>query len=242
MNRTWQVTIGIGVFGILAISGVMHAALAQNMTPVSVKFRQGYDSTTKQIGGASGGDQIGADSSNTTYTDGENGGTVAAAFSSGGNLWFNTDLHLRSGGRRLAVAFEEPTAPCGAPCPLPSPPGGGTTAALVDAFMSTGHVTLTAPPAVQGEFVFGLKEMPVGSSATTDLNITFPGWFAEYNPTNYGASTIVNVTHDDEFTWQITAANPQHAQLIKNSDNGKMSTPAGTFYMPTEITITCPSC
>jgi hypothetical protein len=102
--------------------------------------------------------------------------------------------------------------------------------------MSTGHVTLS-----DGTFVFGLHEMPEGSSGFTDLAINFPGWSVVYSPSGWPLSTQVNVSRNGN-TWTIAAASPQKAQLIKFSNNGKTQTPAGTFIMPTEITITCPSC
>ena len=227
MNRYGKFAIGIGVFGILTVSGLTQA-LTGHSTPVSVTFSSGYSN-----GQINGTDQIAADSAaNPTYN---NGGAVEADFSSGGNLQFDTDLHLQSGGRQLAVGFEDPTGSgCATPCP--APPGGGTKAVLVDAFMSTGNVTLT-----DGTFVFGLREMPESSNGFTDLSINFPGWFVRYSPSGYKLSTQVNVSRSGN-TWTITASSPQAAQLIKLSNNGKTETPAGTFVMPTEITITCPSC
>jgi hypothetical protein len=229
MTRKWRSGLCIGSFSVLAVVGLLHAALAANSTPVTVTFGSGF--SNNQIG--TGGDQIGSDSaSNLTYN---NGGAVEVDFSSGGNLQFDTDLHSQSGGRQLAVAFENPTGKgCATPCP--SPPGGGSKAVLVDAFMSTGHVTLA-----DGTFVFGLREMPDPSNGFTDLSINFPGWFVRYSPSSWPLSTQVNVSRSGNI-WTITAASPQAAQLIKLTNNGKTETPAGTFVMPTEITITCPSC
>ena len=135
----------------------------------------------------------------------------------------------------LAIAFENPVpggVGCANPCP-PPPPGSGTQAILRDAFMSTGHVTLT-----DNTFVFGLHEMPDPSDGVTDLGIGFNGWSVSYSASAFSSQLPVSRRGN---TWTITATT-QAAQLIKFSNNGKTQTAAGTFVMPTQITIICPSC
>jgi len=223
MNRKWRFAIGIGSFGILAVVGLMQAALAANSTPIQVTFREAYP--------LAGGDQIGSDNG-TAYVS---GGAVEAVFDASGDLHFYTDQQGRSGGRRLALAFQQPISGC-TNC---NPPFTAPT--LVDAFMSTTGV------AVGGKTVAGLLGMPVPASGSVttgvaNLNINFPGWFVRFNPGSYPGSTQVTVTRNDERNWTITAVAPQVAGLIKLSNNGKTQTNAGEFYMPTQIMISCPTC
>ena len=213
MNRTCQVAIGIGSFGMLAVAGLMHATLAAQGTPITVTF------------GDNPGDQIGSDG-NGPYV---NGGDVEATFDVSGDLHFDTDLHLRTGGRTLLVAFQQPLPGCDN-C---NPP---FQSKKVDAFMSTTGV------AVGGKTVAGLLGMPVGTPGTANLNIDFPGAFVRFGPA-YPGSTTVSVTRTDPQHWIITAAAPsQFAGLIRLSNNGKTETQSGEFYMPTEIKIDCPTC
>jgi hypothetical protein len=223
MDRKWQFAIGIGSFGMFAVAALVHMALAATGTPITVTFREAFPLT--------GGDQIGSDNG-TAYV---NGGTVEAVFDASGDLHFYTDLHNQSGGRTLALDFQQPIPGC-TNC---NPPF--MTPTLVDAFMSTSGV------AVGGHTVAGLLGMPVppAGSVTTglaNLNINFPGWFVRFNPGNYPGSTQVTVTRNDERNWTITVAAPQVAGLIKLSNGGKTQTNAGEFYMPTQITINCPTC
>lgn len=107
--------------------------------------------------------------------------------------------------------------------------------------MSTSGVTVANKP------VAGLRGMPVGAQGRANLNVNFAGWYVRFNPTYYPASTQISITRNSEQTWIIEACGPpstwaQKAELIALSNGGKTQTDEGLFYMPTVITIQCPTC
>ena len=81
-----------------------------------------------------------------------------------------------------------------------------------------------------------------------NLNVDINGWFILFNPSRYPGSTQVDVNRIDPHTWTITACSPstgvcgEYAGLISLSNHGNTATNEGLFYMPTTITITCPTC
>jgi hypothetical protein len=224
MQRRWPRTIGIGSCGILALGVLVHVAFAAQQTPITVAFGEAYP--------LGGGDQIGSDNG-TTYV---NGGAVETVFDASGDLHFYTDQNGRSGGRSIALAFQDCFEGCGN-TPF-------TSATLRTAFMSTNGVNVNGVGAVAG-----LKGMPWPSSGHANLNVNINGWFIRFNPSTYPGSQEVDVTRNDEHTWTITACSQsapggctEYAGLISLSNGGKTETNEGLFYMPTTIKITCPSC
>ena len=173
MNRKWQ--RAIGSCGVLAIAGLMHAALAATGTPITVTFRDAFPT-----------DQIGSDGKG-TYV---NGGSVEAIFDASGDLHFDANLNGRQAGRTLSLNFADCIGSCNPPF---------IKATLVDAFMSTSGV------ASGGGHVAGLLGMTPGATGTANLNINFPGWLVRFNPSAYPGSTTVTVTRNNQQNWTIVA-------------------------------------